>query len=132
MCYLNLSFRRALTFFFQHMGALLAEDSTAEFLTGYCLCSKEIICPQRQPLFPQGQPELKTCLIRGIKISLITSIQDNSEGPVQLQNYLRLAEVFLATTAQFSDSIFPLLLFSLSYMSMLRSLFSKPTASRAP
>lgn len=66
--------------------------------------------PQTQPLFPQGQPELKTCLMRGIKISLITSIQDNSEGPVQLQNYLRLAEVFLAphhcSTTPFSHFCF--------------------------
>ena len=54
VCYLNLSFRRALCFFFQLMGALLAEDSTVEFLTGYCLCSKEVKCPRDNPSFPKG------------------------------------------------------------------------------
>lgn len=87
--------------------------------------------PQRHLLSP-GAVRIQDGSMRGTKISPITSIQDNCEGPSRLQNSLRSAEVFVATTSQFSYSIFPFLLPSLPHVSVLRSLFSKPIACRAP
>lgn len=129
MCCLNLPFRTQ-AFIPSVHGNAACWRLTAEFLSQHCLCPKEVECP-RDISSPQGQSEFKTDQWEAQRLVPSLQFRTTVKGQVGSRTP-RSAEVFVATTSQFSYSIFPFLLPSLPHVSVLRSLFSKPIACRAP